>query len=93
MKLLGKKILIGVTGSIAAYKSAELIRLFIKEGAEIQVVMTESAHDFVTPLTLATLSKMPVLTQFSNPLTGEWNNHVDLGLWAEAIVIAPISAN
>ncbi len=93
MKLLGKKILIGVTGSIAAYKSAELIRLFIKEGADIQVVMTESAHDFVTPLTLATLSKKPVLTQFNNPLTGEWNNHVDLGLWADAIVIAPISAN
>lgn len=93
MKLPGKKILIGVTGSIAAYKTAELVRLFIKEGAEIQVIMTEAAHDFVTPLTLSTLSKRPVLTQFSDPLTGAWNNHVDLGLWADAFVIAPISAN
>ncbi len=93
MKLLGKKILIGVTGSIAAYKTAELVRLFVKEGAEIQVVMTRSAHDFVTPLTLATLSKNPVLTDFSDPDTGTWNNHVDLGLWADAYIIAPLSAN
>jgi Flavoprotein len=87
MRLLGKKILIGVTGSIAAYKVAEIIRLFIKEGAEIQVVMTRSAHDFVTPLTLATLSKRPVLTDFSDPFSGTWNNHVELGLWADAYLI------
>ena len=93
MKLLGKKILIGVTGSIAAYKTAEIIRILIKEGAEIQVIMTRSAHDFVTPLTLATLSKNPVLTDFSDPFSGSWNNHVELGLWADAFLIAPLSAN
>ncbi len=93
MKLLGKKILIGVTGSIAAYKTAELVRLLVKEGADIQVIMTRSAHDFVTPLTLATLSKNPVLTDFSDPLSGSWNNHVALGLWADAYIIAPLSAN
>jgi phosphopantothenoylcysteine decarboxylase/phosphopantothenate--cysteine ligase len=92
--LAGKKILLGVSGSIAAYKSAVLVRLLVKEGAEVKVVMTPSAHEFITPLTLATLSKNPVLTQFtSGNHTGTWNNHVELGLWADAIVIAPTSAN
>src|SRR5688572_5133605 len=93
MKLLGKKILVGVTGSIAAYKIAELIRFLVKEGAEIQVIMTRSAHDFVTPLTLATLSNKPVLTEFSDPHSGSWNNHVALGLWADLYLVAPITAN
>lgn len=91
--LSGKRILLGVSGSIAAYKSAVLVRLLVKAGAEVKVIMTPAAHDFITPLTLATLSKNPVLTQFSKKETGEWNNHVDLGLWADALVIAPASAN
>jgi len=93
MRLPGKKILLGVTGSIAAYKAAEITRILIKEGAEVQVVMTASAHDFITPLTLATLSKRPVLTVFSDPVSGTWNNHVELGMWADALLIAPISAH
>lgn len=88
-----KKILLGVTGSIAAYKSASLVRLLVKKGYEVQVVMTQAAHDFITPLTLATLSKRPVLTHFQKNETGEWNNHVDWGLWADLLVIAPASAN
>ncbi len=91
--LAGRRILLGVSGSIAAYKSAILTRLLVKSGAEVKVVMTQAAHDFITPLTLATLSKNPVLTQFSEPVTGTWNNHVELGLWADAMVIAPASAN
>lgn len=91
--LSGKRILLGISGSIAAYKSAVLTRLLVKQGAEVKVVMTASAHDFITPLTLATLSKNPVLTQFSSEETGVWNNHVELGLWADALVIAPASAN
>jgi phosphopantothenoylcysteine decarboxylase/phosphopantothenate--cysteine ligase len=90
--LSGKRILLGVSGSIAAYKSAILVRLLIKSGAEVKVVMTASALDFITPLTLSTLSKNPVLTQFTKA-EGEWNNHVELGLWADAFVIAPASAN
>lgn len=93
MKLQGKKILLGVTGSIAAYKSAFLTRLLVSHGAEVQVVMTESAHDFITPLTLSTLSGKPVLTRFSEPFSGVWNNHVELGIWADAILIAPATAN
>lgn len=89
----GKKILLGITGSIAAYKSAALVRLLVKSGAEVRVVMSRSAHDFVTPLTLATLSRNPVLTEFTEGSTGEWNNHVELGLWADLFVIAPASAN
>ncbi len=84
--------MLGVSGSIAAYKSAILVRLLIKSGAEVKVVMTASALDFITPLTLSTLSKNPVLTQFTKA-EGEWNNHVELGLWADAFVIAPASAN
>jgi len=93
MNLYGKKILLGVTGSIAAYKSAHLTRLLIKAGAEVQIIMSASASDFITPLTLATLSKNPVLSQFKKDNTGEWNNHVELGLWADLFLIAPISAN
>lgn len=91
--LSGKKIVLGVSGSIAAYKSAVLTRLLVKEGAEVRVVMTTSAHDFITPLTLSTLSKNPVLTTFIKDESGQWNNHVELGLWADALVIAPASAN
>jgi phosphopantothenoylcysteine decarboxylase / phosphopantothenate---cysteine ligase len=91
--LTGKKIVLGITGSIAAYKSAILTRLLVKAGADVTVIMTDSAHDFITPLTLSTLSKNPVLSKFSKDDTGQWNNHVDLGLWADAIVIAPASAN
>ncbi len=91
--LKGKKILLGITGSIAAYKAAVLVRLFVKQGAEVKVVMTKSATDFITPLTLATLSKNPVLIDFQKNEAGEWNNHVELGLWADVFVIAPASAN
>lgn len=88
-----KKIILGVCGSIAAYKAALLVRLLIKAEAEVQVILTASASEFITPLTLATLSKRPVLTQFVKDETGTWNNHVDLGLWADAMVVAPASAN
>ena len=91
--LTGKKIVLGVCGSIAAYKAAVLTRLLIKAGAEVQVVMTPDATQFITPLTLATLSKKPVLVNYFTPDTGEWNNHVELGLWADLLLIAPISAN
>jgi phosphopantothenoylcysteine decarboxylase / phosphopantothenate---cysteine ligase len=91
--LQGKKILLGVTGSIAAYKAALLTRLLVKEGAEVQIVMTSAALDFITPLTLSTLSKKPALSEFVKDNTGRWNNHVELGLWADVIVIAPASAN
>lgn len=89
----GKNILIGVTGGIAAYKTANIIRLLVKEGASVKVIMTEHARDFITPLTLATLSKNPVLTDFFNPENGSWNSHVDLGLWANLFLIAPATAN
>jgi phosphopantothenoylcysteine decarboxylase/phosphopantothenate--cysteine ligase len=88
-----KKILLGITGSIAAYKAALLVRLLIKEGALVKVVMTADATHFITPLTLATLSKNPVLTEFVKDETGVWNNHVELGLWADLMLIAPASAN
>jgi phosphopantothenoylcysteine decarboxylase / phosphopantothenate---cysteine ligase len=91
--LTGKKILLGVCGSIAAYKSALLVRLLVKAGAEVKVIMTASAQTFITPLTLSTLSKNPVLTRFEKPDTGEWNNHVELGLWADALLIAPASSH
>lgn len=88
-----KNILIGVTASIAAYKSAFLVRLLIKAGANVKVIMTDSAQEFITPLTLSTLSKNPVLIDFTKNKQGEWNNHVELGLWADAFIIAPASAN
>jgi phosphopantothenoylcysteine decarboxylase/phosphopantothenate--cysteine ligase len=91
--LAGRKILLGITGSIAAYKSAVLTRLLIKSGAEVRVLMTQASKDFITPLTLSTLSKNPVLSEFQNDQTGQWNNHVELGLWADAFIIAPASAN
>ena len=91
--LRNKNIIIGVSGSIAAYKSAFLIRLLIKAGANVKVIMTPASLDFITPLTLSTLSKNPVLVNFAKDNTGEWNNHVELGIWADAIVIAPASAN
>lgn len=93
MKLAGKHIILGVTGSIAAYKAAILLRLLVKEGAEVKVVMTPLAKEFITPLTLATLSKNPILVDFFNPENGDWNSHVDLGLWADLYLIAPASAN
>lgn len=90
----GKRVLLGVTGSIAAYKSAFIVREFIKAGAEVQVILTPSARDFVTPLTLGTLSKRPVLdTLVKDDTQGVWNNHVELGLWADLFLIAPASAN
>jgi len=91
--LTGKKIILGVCGSIASYKAAHLVRLLLKVGAEVQVVMTKDALSFITPLTLATLSKKHVLTDYFIPETGEWNNHVELGLWADILLIAPASAN
>jgi len=91
--LKGKNIILGVCGSIAAYKSAFLVRLLVKANANVQVIMTPDAANFITPLTLSTLSKRPVLTAYFKPETGSWNNHVELGLWADALLIAPASAN
>lgn len=91
--LKGKKIVLGVTGSIAAYKSALLVRLLIKEGAEVQVVMTPAAKEFITPLTLATLSGRPVLCDFFDTNSGNWHSHVELGLWADAMIVAPATAS
>src|SRR5687767_4209308 len=89
--LTGKKILIAVTGSIAAFKIPLLVRLLIKAGAEVKVVMTASAKDFVSPLTLSTLSKNPVISELS--ADDSWSNHVMLGRWADIMVIAPLSCN
>jgi phosphopantothenoylcysteine decarboxylase/phosphopantothenate--cysteine ligase len=93
--LKGKKVLLGVSGGIAAYKTATLVRLFIKAGAQVQVVMTPASKDFVTPLTLSTLSKNPVFSEFYNneDENALWNNHVELGLWADLMIIAPATAN
>ncbi|RXR32164.1 bifunctional phosphopantothenoylcysteine decarboxylase/phosphopantothenate--cysteine ligase CoaBC [Flavobacterium piscinae] len=93
--LKGKKVLLGVSGGIAAYKTATLVRLFIKAGAQVQVVMTPASKDFVTPLTLSTLSKNPVFSEFYNDEDENalWNNHVELGLWADLMIIAPATAN
>lgn len=88
----GKHIVLGITGSIAAYKACTLVRLLIKAGAEVQVVMTPSAKEFITPLTLATLSRKAVVSEFFDRRDGSWHSHVDLGLWADAMVIAPASA-
>lgn len=93
MLLEGKKIILGITGSIAAYKAAMLCRLLVKEGAEVRVVMTPLAKQFITPLTMATLSKHPILVEFFNPENGEWNSHVSLGEWADMLLIAPATAN
>jgi phosphopantothenoylcysteine decarboxylase/phosphopantothenate--cysteine ligase len=93
--LSGKKIVLGISGGIAAYKTANLVRLFIKAGAEVQVIMTPSAKDFITPLTLSTLSKKTVFSEFYDKENDneQWNNHVEFGLWADLMVIAPATAN
>jgi phosphopantothenoylcysteine decarboxylase/phosphopantothenate--cysteine ligase len=91
--LTNKNILLGVCGSIASYKSASLTRLLVKAGANVRVVMTKDACNFITPLTLSTLSKNPVFSEYFDPKTGTWNNHVELGLWADMLIIAPASAN
>jgi phosphopantothenoylcysteine decarboxylase/phosphopantothenate--cysteine ligase len=91
--LNGKHIILGITGSIAAYKAAMLCRLLVKEGAEVRVIMTPLAKRFITPLTMATLSKHPILVEFFNPENGEWNSHVSLGEWADMLLIAPATAN
>ena len=91
--LQGKHILLGVTGSIAAYKAAVLCRLLRGAGAEVKVIMTDTAKQFITPLTMATLSKHPVLVEFFNPENGEWNSHISLGEWADCYLIAPATAN
>ena len=88
----GKRIVLGITGSIAAYKACQLVRLLVKAGAEVQVVMTPAAKEFITPLTLATLSRRAVVSEFFDHRDGSWHSHVDLGLWADAMVIAPASA-
>ncbi len=91
--LQNKKILLGITGSIAAYKTAYMVRELVKQGAEVKVIMTETAKKFITPLTLATLSKNPISVEFFDPTNGNWNSHVKLGLWADVYIIAPASAN
>ena len=91
--LAGKKILVGVTGGIAAYKTASIIRLLVKANASVRVIMTEHAKEFITPLTLATLSRNPVFSDFFNPENGRWNSHIELGLWADLFLIAPATAN
>lgn len=91
--LEGKRIVLGVTGSIAAYKAAVLLRLLVKEGAEVQVVMTPSAREFITPLTLSALSGRPVLCDFFNSDSGSWNSHVELGIWADVMIVAPATAS
>ena len=91
-RLAERKIILGVTGSIAAYKAAYLTRALIKEGAEVQVVMTPAAKEFITPLTLSTLSRKPVVSEFFSRRDGSWHSHVDLGLWADAMLIAPATA-
>ncbi|MCI6702946.1 MAG: bifunctional phosphopantothenoylcysteine decarboxylase/phosphopantothenate--cysteine ligase CoaBC [Prevotella sp.] len=91
--LEGKKIVLGITGSIAAYKSCLIIREFIKRGAEVQVVITPSGKEFITPITLSALTKKPVISEFFAQKDGTWNSHVDLGLWADAMIIAPCTAS
>ena len=88
----GKKIVLGITGSIAAYKACTLIRLFVKAGAEVQVVITPAGKEFITPVTLSTLTSKPVISDFFSGRDGSWNSHVELGIWADAMVIAPCTA-
>jgi phosphopantothenoylcysteine decarboxylase / phosphopantothenate---cysteine ligase len=92
MPLRGKKIVLCITGSIAAYKAVYLLRGLVKAGAEVQVLMTEAAKEFVAPLTFSTLSGKPVLSEFFSKESGSWNSHVDLGLWADLILVAPATA-
>lgn len=93
MRLKGKHIVLGITGSIAAYKSATLLRHFVKEGAEVQVVITPSGKEFITPITLSALSNKPVISEFFGANSGEWNSHIELGLWADLMVVAPATAS
>ncbi len=93
MRLENKKIILGITGSIAAYKSAVLLRLLIKEGAEVQVVITEAGKQFITPVTFSALSGKPVISEFFGSRDGTWNSHVDLGLWADLMLVAPATAS
>ncbi len=92
MELSGKKIILAVTGSIAAYKAVLLLRLLIKEGAEVQVIMTPSAKEFITPVTFAALSGKPVLSEFFKRTGGDWNSHVDLGVRSDLMLVAPVTA-
>ena len=92
MRLGGKKIILGITGSIAAYKAAILLRLLVKEGAEVQVVITPAGKEFITPVTLSALSGKPVISEFFGSDDGTWHSHVDLGIWADAMLIAPATA-
>ena len=91
--LKDKNFILAITAGIAAYKSASLVRLLIKEGAHVKILMTKLAKEFITPLTMATLSKNPILVDFFSPENGEWNSHVDLGLWADGFIVAPATAN
>ena len=91
--LKGKKIVLGITGSIAAYKACLIIRSLIKRGAEVQVVITASGKEFITPITLSALTHKPVISEFFSQRDGTWNSHVDLGLWADAMLIAPCTAS
>ncbi len=93
MNLKGKHIVLGISGGIAAYKSVHLLRLFMKAGAEVQVVITPNGKEFITPVTLSSLSRRPVISEFFTANTGEWHSHVDLGLWADAFVVAPATAS
>ena len=90
--LYGKHVVLGISGGIAAYKSAVLARLLVKAGAEVQVIMTPSAREFITPLTMSTLTGKPVISEFFTANTGEWHSHVDLGLWADIFLVAPATA-
>lgn len=93
MQLQGKNIIVGITGSIAAYKAATLVRGLVKEGAEVVVVMTPAAKEFITPVTLSTLSGKPVVSEFFDSKDGKWHSHVSLGMWADLMLIAPASAS
>src|SRR5574344_1362185 len=91
--LTGKKIVLGITGSIAAYKACLIIRLLVRQGAEVQVVITPAGKEFITPITLSALTHKPVISDFFSQRDGTWNSHVDLGLWADAMLIAPCTAS
>ena len=91
--LKGKHFVVGITGSIAAYKTCSLIRLLIKAGAEVQVVITPAGKEFITPITLSALTSKPVISEFFSQRDGSWHSHVDLGLWADAMIIAPATAS